>query len=121
MTLTRCRFTPNGIFGELTNDQGQHLAYTLEHSYNNIPKIPVGSYTCKRRLSPHFGYDVFELIDVPGHDFIEIHIGNYNADSNGCILLGAGTNEDEITSSRTAFNAFMASLTGVDTFILTIK
>ncbi len=99
LTLTRTDFREDGIFGELSNTaSGARLACTLEHAYPvNMsltvekawePKIPAGVYTAKRYMSPKHGYEVFRLLSVPGSDYDEIHIGNYNKDSDGCILVG---------------------------------
>lgn len=123
LTLVRKQYRDDGIFGEI--ESGALYYFTLEHSYERIAKIPAGEYTCKRRLSPHFGYDVFELIDVPGHDFIEIHIGNYNEDTDGCILLGLGLghttkNGVMLTSSKQAFAGFMKMQEDIDEFKLTV-
>lgn len=127
MKLVRNEFSINGIFGNLYDDSDNHLAHTLEHAYPFddtglfVPKIPNGNYICKRRLSPHFGYDVFELIDVPGHDFIEIHVGNIQADSSGCILLGQERIANGLIGSRMAFGSFMTMLNGVDQFPLQVS
>jgi hypothetical protein len=66
----------------------------------------------------------FEITGVPGHTGILFHMGNYNQDSDGCVLLGESTVPDPdptmITSSVLTFNQFMGSQTGVDTFQLTV-
>lgn len=127
MKLIRNEFSINGIFGNLYDDNDHHIACTLEHAYPVDdtglfePKIQAGDYVCKRRFSPHFGYDVFELIDVPGHDFIEIHVGNIQADSSGCILLGQERIANGLIGSRMAFSAFMIMLNGVAQFPLQVS
>jgi hypothetical protein len=45
------------------------------------------------------------LVDVPGHSNIEIHFGNFPADSRGCILVGVEKGVDVLFHSRDAFNA----------------
>ena len=95
---------------------------TLEHAFDDLTtSVPVGVYTCRRYHSPKFGYDVFVLDGVPGHTFIEIHIGNYNKDSHGCILLGMHDAGYMIDHSREAFNSFMAVQAGLDTFELEVR
>ena len=125
-TLIRQPGSSMGIFGELEASEPDGLLLsTLEHAFMQPdgtfkPAVPAGVYTCKRRLSPRFGYDVFELLNVPGHDFIEIHKGNYNHQSDGCILLGMEQTATMITSSLEAFTRFMELQHGLDTFQLTI-
>lgn len=124
-TLTRTSSGLYGIFGKMVADDNSFSCVTLEHAYPAgtnqwAPKIPVGTYTCVRRLSPKFGYDVFMLKDVPGHDYVEIHIGNYNSNSDGCILLGEMQLTGMISESRTTFERFMSLLTGVDEFTLVV-
>lgn len=117
--------------GQLLNDDGSvAVAATLEPS---PPDIPPGSYPARRYLSHHFGYELFRLYDVPGHGAIELHIGNLPKDTHGCVLLGSsfgdlwtddGTGPEKlepgILGSRTAFQAFMAAMQGVDEFTLEV-
>ena len=122
--LSRTGGNINGIFGVIESTDGSLQFATLEHAYgsgkNWSPKIPPGEYNCIRRLSPKFGYDVFMLENVPKCDFIEIHIGNYNRDSDGCILLGTAQEGVMVVNSKEAFGQFMAALEGVDSFKLTV-
>lgn len=129
MTLYLCREEKreDGIFSELRDASGKVLFHTAEHAYNSEPKIPDGTYTCKRRLSPHFGYDLFQVMDVPNCDFIEIHRGNnpghdnVKGDSEGCILLGMEQVGNTVVQSAIAFNSFMQSLSGIDSFTLVVS
>lgn len=124
-TLVRNSFTRDGIFGVLLDDLNNIICYTLEHAFPTsdgyLPAMIDGVYTCQRRLSPHFGYDVFEVLNVPNHSYIELHRGNYNIDSDGCVLLGEQVEGAMITNSEIAFNAFMARQTGIDTFQLNVR
>lgn len=52
-----------------------------------ISCIPKGLYKLSRYLSPSKG-EVFLLHDVPNRSMIEIHIGNFVDDIQGCILVG---------------------------------
>lgn len=112
LTLTRFLYRPDGIFGRLCDDSNHQVAVTLEHAYGDpdsgfIPKVPPGTYTCVRYDSPERGYQVWMLQDVPGASYIEMHIGNFNKDSKGCILLGTATVEGMIINSQVAFHSFM--------------
>ena len=65
---------------------------------------------------------IFEVMNVPNCDYIEIHIGNYpQIDSDGCILLGTAQEANMVTNSKIAFASFMENLNGIDTFQLTVE
>jgi Family of unknown function (DUF5675) len=121
--LIRYDYLQSGIFSVLMTENFK--CETLEHAYsdgsNFIPKIPIGNYTCQRYLSPKFGYEVFRLINVPEHDFIEIHKGNTNVDSDGCILLGEARDGGTILYSKFAFDSFMNFLSSIDEFTLSVE
>lgn len=125
--LTRTKYLSGGIFGTI-NFEDLSLV-TLEHAYPTAsgswtPKVPTGIYNCTRFKSPRLGYELFQLQNVPGHDGIDIHKGNFNEDSIGCILLGEETMSEDtrpmITSSKIAFQKFMTNLKGIDSFELTV-
>ncbi len=111
---------------------------TVEEEWkNNLPRIsciPTGSYICERSTFHRGGYETFEVMDVDGRTLIKFHVANTEEDLLGCIGLGLSlgvlrvTDEDSrekvhklaVLSSRVAFDAWMASLQGVDRFILHI-
>jgi hypothetical protein len=119
--LIRYDFTPDGIFGQLSDESGTVLAATLEHSYNCLPKLAAGTYKCVRRVSPHFGYELFCITGVEGHDYIEIHIGNLQKDSTGCVLLGLRRDGIAVLGSKLAFDAFMNLMKGKNEFDLEVS
>jgi hypothetical protein len=129
MILKRTDYLETGIFGVMTTDDGSETYCTLEHAFLDpngvagfLPAIPAGTYQCTRYLSPKFGYDVFVLNGVPDHTFCEIHRGNYNADSDGCILIGLARQDNKmILNSAVAFTQFMDSMDGINSFTLTIS
>lgn len=126
--LTRKQFRADGIFSELTDKDGNIVAQTLEHSYDNLPKIPNGIWKCVR--GPHRLHNMtedfitFEVTGIIGHNDILFHWGNYNKDSEGCILVGEKVaddgSEELVTNSKVTFAKFMASLEGVNDFELTV-
>jgi hypothetical protein len=128
LILQRKDFREDGIFGFLLDTNYKYLFTTLEHSYNLQPKLPQGEYTCKRgphKLHDGVSFITFEVMDVPGHTGILIHIGNYNDESEGCILIGTGFGNNGrggkmITSSKQAFDAFMKLQENCDAFTLTV-
>jgi hypothetical protein len=122
LTLNRHSFLPEGIFGTLELPGGLAL-HTLEHSYGLTPKLPAGSYVCKRgthRLSCGKPFETFEVMGVPGHTGILFHAGNLERDSSGCILLGMEDSGDKLLRSRLAVQAFMQALSGQDSFQLQV-
>lgn len=136
LILTRTDERPDGIYGLLTDMNDVLVAHTLEHAYEHLAqygpyyaaKLPSGIYSCVRGLHRlHNGpqFDTFEVTGVAGHSGILFHVGNYNKDSDGCVLVGSRItkNGDDwaVTQSRVAFNKFMELQKGVDVFTLTVK
>lgn len=136
LTLNRTKASGDGIFGEILDDKFNFLFVSLEHAYSDpdkpfiyITKIPAGEYVCKvgehclKEGEPKFM--TFEVTGVPGHTGILFHTGNYNCDSEGCILLGLqiGNKKDGgkmITQSRQAFKRFIDIQEGVNEFKLKV-
>lgn len=128
-TLTRKQSGSLGIFGELRAQDNSTIFDTLEHAYlvgiEWLAKVAAGTYICTRYYSPDHGYDVFVLRNVPDFEgeavtYIELHIGNYNKDSKGCILLGLMRTQSMIEYSEKAFDEFMETQNGVDSFTLIV-
>ena len=111
--LVRNQYLESGIFGLLTSEDGMYTFCTLEHSYDLKPKVTAGIHPCIPYNSPKHGC-ICPLLNAPedqGHEF-EVHIGNYNADSIGCILVGLGLGNASsggkmLTSSKQAFEQIM--------------
>lgn len=142
MTLKRSNFFSYGIFS-VCGDSSKFwdtacmpLMVTLEHSYENdsmaghpwVPKLENGVYKCVRgihRLKDMKPFETFEVTGVPGHSGILFHVGNYNKDSEGCILVGHKIailpgGEKMISGSRDMFAKFMQAQAGCDEFTLTV-
>jgi hypothetical protein len=129
ITVTRNKFSKDGIFGEMTDKNG-HLCVTLEHAYqdakgNWVPKIPQGTFTCVN--GPHTLHShpqefwTYEIAGVAGHSNLLFHWGNFNKDSEGCVLLGQKivehpTEGPMITNSRETFAMFIQLMAGLKTF-----
>jgi hypothetical protein len=122
-TLNVTRKSAGGIFGTLTSDDVWKCV-CLQHAYE-LPdgsysaKVAPGTYTCELRYSTKLNRMVYGLLDVPPFQGIpvtdiEIHIGNTNADSEGCILLGQAIVGDAITNSKDTFEEFMDHLNGAN-------
>lgn len=133
LKLVRKEFRQDGIFSELYDEQDNLIAHTLEHAYDDgaggwAPKIPDGTFTCQR--GPHrlhgmdHDFETFEITGVEGHKDLLFHWGNYNKDSEGCILLGKAEVDDGkqhmVTSSRVEFAEFIKMQAGIDQFELVV-
>jgi hypothetical protein len=132
MILQRIDSNVFGVFGSLLSDDGAEICKTLEHAYPKIDsrgvsyfaKLPTGNFRCSRglhRLRQGDPFDTFEVLDVPGHTGILFHPGNYNRDSDGCVLLGEAISDNALVRSAKAFSYFMRRLQYVDCFTLTVR
>lgn len=126
--IHRFAFTPMGTFGHLTIEGHAFQAYTVElpwmDNQRRVSCIPEGIYPLVKSRFNRGGYDCYELLEVPDREEILIHRGNTEDDLLGCIApgmaLGFVDGKWAVTSSRAAFDAFMAALTGVEKTSLTI-
>lgn len=130
LTLIRKSFNLYGICGELRDEKDQLFCHTLEHAYADgdtwIPKVATGIYTCLRHLPVRLNYETFELQNVPPFQGatvsgILIHKGNYNKDSEGCILVGLEIGQGCLLASALAFDKLMDAQKRINEFTLVIK
>lgn len=135
MRLKRIWYRDDGIISQLVGSGTQFT--TLEHAYSDgmgnwEPKIGPGVYECIRgthgiHSCPSF--DTFEIVGVSGHLGLLFHWGNWNEDSEGCILVGdklaqASHNDytaDLVTNTRAAFARFMVAQSAARFFTLTVE
>lgn len=127
LTLSRFLYRADGIVGRLLDEQDVQLAVTLEHAYDEPAphaKIPAGTYTCRWRESPTKG-PCFEICGVAGHTALLIHAGNWEQDSQGCVLVGEMWQETDrgimVTHSWRALAKLLARLHTVLEFTLIIQ
>ena len=129
VTVERWADTPFGVFGTLT--VGEWSCYTLEDDWldnaRGVSCIPAGSYKLRKVLH-HGTLPTYEVYPVPGRSHINIHTGNTEEDTEGCVLLGFRlgslevADEDDpahhrrtkwaILDSRQAHAAFMQAMAG---------
>jgi hypothetical protein len=147
MFLVRRKWGKDGVFGELMDRDTDLFLCTLEHAYEVAgtgsyqSKLSPGRYRCFRRFSNHFQAETFEVEGVkwnesfgeafgieegPDHFAILFHVGNYNDESAGCILLGKQLGNKAgggfmLMNSKGAFQEFMDSLKGHQEFWLTVE
>ncbi|WP_052444062.1 DUF5675 family protein [Flammeovirga sp. OC4] len=90
------------------------------NNQRNISCIPTGLYKVVPWNSPRFGkcFKIFELDgkEVRGRSDILIHVGNYNRQTRGCVLIGRffrdidGDGSKDVTSSRKTLEHLQSSL-----------
>ena len=118
--LKRVDATDHGIFGQLTCDGSPFTCVTLER--HDIA-IPIGTYIITLYDSPEHG-TVPLLHDVPGRSMIEIHEGNWEHNSLGCILVGKNRDALDptmIDTSLVTLAALMDVLKGCNDISITIS
>jgi hypothetical protein len=92
------------------------LAASLELPWNEnhqfISRIPAGTYSTILRYD-HTDAWRLELTGVPGHEHIQIHMGNWPSDSTGCILIGkVWKGGCKIEKSKEAYDALKLAFYG---------
>lgn len=147
LKLLRTAFKSTGIYGEIEDETGKRRFFTLEHSYSRtaladpdpglepekfgsiencpdyLPKLAPGTYTCVRgqhQLHHGLPFETFMVTGVPKHEGILFHVGNYDRDSEGCILIGKEPIPDGIGKSGDAFKEFIELQRKTDSFILEV-
>ena len=125
ITIRRIATSDAGTFGVvLDGDKPFCVSCELPWKDNqkNISSIPKGYFEAIRVDSPRFG-NTFEVKggSLGERTHILFHKGNSIKDSRGCILLAENFGQDDqVGSSRDAFNEFMERTEGCDYFILRI-
>lgn len=64
--------------------------------------IPPGRYQVTKYFSPKHNDYVLHVMGVNGFDFIEIHVGNFYTDTDGCLLVGLDLGHDQVLHSKDA-------------------
>lgn len=134
LILRRNLYRPDGIFGDIVDEAGKLVCVSLEHGYPDgkggfVPKVAADVYNCVRHPPVRLPYETFLLEAVP--DFqgkkvtgILFHCGNFNKDSEGCILVGERLATDKgkqiIENSKVAFAKFMNLQKGLQSFNLVV-
>lgn len=88
-TLNRIIIANTAILGILRDENKFELCRTLENPYRATTKdsaIPCGVYECQKDNTGKFQF--YKVLNVPNRSNIEIHQGNYESDTEGCILVG---------------------------------
>ncbi|WP_430416849.1 DUF5675 family protein [Marinobacter adhaerens] len=88
--IKRTSHNSNSITGEL-HVNGKFVSHTLELPYKNnesyVSSIPAGTYDAYLRYDKDDKWRL-QLEDVPNRSGIQIHIGNWPSQIEGCVLVG---------------------------------
>ena len=110
LLLIRDTFSKKSTIGELFLN-GERICDTLENSWQdnqrNISCIPEGAYPVRLRLPRESASrDYLHLLvqEVPNRDFILVHRGNFPSQTQGCILVGLGSQQDVVSNSTLAMD-----------------
>lgn len=115
LKLVRLDMTDQGLFGHL--EAPGFECVTLErHDIH----IPTGTYKITLYDSPTFKRTVLLLHDVPGRSDIEIHAGNWEHNSKGCVLVGEKRVGFSIENSRVTLDKLISLVKGHDDVTITI-
>ena len=116
LLLIRDTFTEESTIGELFIN-GERICDTLERPYfnnqRNISCIPEGIYPVRLRLARESASrDYLHLLvqDVPDRDFILVHRGNFPSQTQGCVLVGLGTQQDVVNNSVLAMDLLIKEI-----------
>jgi hypothetical protein len=133
LLLERDIKTKDFTLGKLYID-GQFAVYTCEEAITPTKikgesAIPSGVYRVIINFSNRFQKHLPLLLDVPGFTGIRIHSGNVaknrpdgTDDTEGCILLGTGRKDGEVTNSRLAMSVLMPRIEeGLQNGVVTIE
>jgi hypothetical protein len=91
--------TTESVIGEIYIDSPREC-FTLEDAKTLYPD---GEYSIALYASPRNKRMVALLLNVPGHTYIEIHIGNSAKDVEGCVAVGTSRSPNWIGNSELAF------------------
>ena len=113
-------FKPAYTIGHLFIDHGnnnlEYFCDTLGDTFRDLTKekkifgkthIPCGTYKMTLEYSPKYKCLVPLLHDVPQFSKIEIHWGNDENDTDGCILVGKNNIKGRVTNSKNTFENLM--------------
>ncbi|MDA1327285.1 MAG: DUF5675 family protein [Proteobacteria bacterium] len=122
ITVDRFKSDNDTTVSNLSID-GRFVCFGLEDEYRadkiaNETRIPAGRYTVGVRTKggfhgrytgkfPDMHQGMLHVLDVPGFEYILIHIGNTDEDTSGCLLVGLNASVDDgelrVTASKLAY------------------
>lgn len=83
-------------------NSGMSLAQIASIKIKTQTAIPTGTYNVVKFFSPKHNENLPLLENVPGFAGIEIHVGNFAKDTDGCLLPGEDKGVDAVLHSTMA-------------------
>ena len=136
LLLQRARIVGAGAFGMLSwagsDAGGPPFCLTLERTYGDGPrgtqvvKIAPGVYGLERTWFNRGAYNTWQVIggDITAERRVLIHKGNWETDSDGCVLVGSGLlvtpGRFGLSQSSEAFSRLMSETAGIDRLELVV-
>lgn len=118
LTVLREKSADDYTMGQLLIDR-KYECYTIEDEIRTKKvwgetAIPAGTYQIKLRTEgtfhkkysvkfPDFHKGMLHVTNVPGFEYVLIHIGNTDDDTAGCLLVGRQRKEGSILESTLAY------------------
>jgi hypothetical protein len=103
----------DGAFSVLLWD-GRPFAVSVERTFEDgKPIIGNGAFLCTRSFYNKGGYSTFE-IQVPRHNLILFHKGNWEEDSRGCVIVAE-------SFAVLDFNELMSLVAGLSEFEMEVS
>tara|TARA_B110000467_G_C18090675_1_gene351698 strand:- start:225 stop:629 length:405 start_codon:yes stop_codon:yes gene_type:complete len=116
LLLIRNTFSEKSTIGELFLN-GERICDTLENPWQdnqrNVSCIPEGVYPVRLRTARESATrDYLHLLvqEVPNRDFILVHRGNFPSQTQGCLLVGLGTEQDVVHNSVLAMDLLIKEI-----------
>lgn len=107
---------------EIREIPGMEPALWKQHGKTAIPS---GLYRIGLENSSRFGADTLTVLNVPGFQYIRIHGGNTQFDTEGCLLPGTRNSSNTVAGSQNALRGLRAlvvpALQAGDDVMLEIK
>ena len=108
---------------------GRPFAVSVERTFDNgRPILYNGLFTAKRgmhQLSHGAPFETFEILGVTGHTGILFHKGNWETDSEGCVLVGESyavlSGRTAVADSKGGFSELMELTQGLDEFTVRVS
>jgi hypothetical protein len=103
---------------------GRFVAHTLELPWKEnrsyISSIPVGTYSSHLRYDKADGWRI-QIDGVPGRSGVQLHVGNYPSQIEGCVLVGLEVfnADDRLGRSAEAYAALRRAFYGAEDPLLT--
>ena len=105
IVINRLQTYSGSIVGELSVN-GTKRCYTLEKPWwwneQLVSCVPNGRYPGTLRYDKSDGWRI-QLVGVPNRTGVQIHVGNYPSQTQGCVLVGTSYGVNKVFNSVAAY------------------